>query len=77
MDREQIVAEIDQKALGLSALLRQTDNDFIQMTPEARELLDGSLEMLSWRVAATRALLHSSISTANDVDLQLTGAAVR
>ena len=54
----QIVAHIDQKAVRLSALLRDIDNHPIRMDDNLRERLDELLEMLSCRITATRALLH-------------------
>lgn len=53
-----IVAHIDQKAVRLSALLRDIDNHPIALTSELRDRLDQVLEMLGCRVAATRALLR-------------------
>lgn len=52
------VAKIDQKALRLSALLREIDNHPIELPAELVSRLDEVLEMLAWRIAATRALLH-------------------
>lgn len=56
----EIVAHIDQKAVRLSALLRDIDNHPIALTSELRERLDEILEMLGCRVAATRALLRQA-----------------
>lgn len=55
---QETVARIDQKALRLSALLREIDNDPIELDLLLREQLDDILEMLACRVAATRALLR-------------------
>jgi hypothetical protein len=55
---QEIVARIDQKALRLSALLREVDNNPIELEPTLREQVDDVLEMLACRIAATRALLH-------------------
>ena len=55
---QDVVAHIDQKALRLSALLRDIDNHPIELDPELRDRLDDLLEMLACRIAATRALLH-------------------
>ena len=55
---EEIVAHIDQKAVRLSALLRDIDNHPIPLDDTLRERLDELLEMLSCRITATRALLH-------------------
>lgn len=57
---EEIVATIDQKALRLSALLRDIDNHPIQLDGLMRERVDDMLEMLGVRIAATRALLRLS-----------------
>jgi hypothetical protein len=56
----QIVAHIDQKAVRLSALLRDIDNHPIALNSELRERLDEILEMLACRVTATRALLRQA-----------------
>jgi hypothetical protein len=57
-----IVAHIDQKAVRLSALLRDIDNHPIALTSELRDRLDQVLEMLGCRVAATRALLRLPVT---------------
>jgi hypothetical protein len=54
----QIVAHIDQKAVRLSALLRDIDNHPIALNSDLRQRLDEVLEMLACRVTATRALLR-------------------
>jgi hypothetical protein len=54
----EVVAKIEQKALRLSALLREIDNHPIELTAAIRAQLDDVLMMLGCRVAATRALLH-------------------
>ena len=56
---QEVVARIDQKALRLSALLRDIDNHPIDVDAQLRDQLDDILEMLAVRIAATRALLHS------------------
>jgi hypothetical protein len=56
----EIVAHIDQKAVRLSALLRDIDNHPIALNSELRERLDEILEMLAFRVTATRALLRQA-----------------
>ena len=56
----EIVAHIDQKAVRLSALLRDIDNHPIALNSDLRERLDEILEMLSCRVTATRALLRQA-----------------
>ncbi|MGH7687198.1 MAG: hypothetical protein ACREN2_10335 [Candidatus Dormibacteria bacterium] len=53
----EVVARIDQKALRLSALLREIDNHPIELDLTLRGQLDDILEMLACRVAATRALM--------------------
>ena len=55
---QDVIAKIDQKALRLSALLRDIDNHPIELDSVLREQLDDILEMLAVRIAATRALLH-------------------
>ena len=64
---QEVVAKIDQKALRLSALLREIDNHPIELETVLRDQLDDVLEMLACRIAATRTLLHRS-------SLELTGA---
>jgi hypothetical protein len=54
----EVVAHIDQKAIRLSALLREIDNHPIELEPQLRSQLDDILEMLAVRIAATRALLE-------------------
>jgi hypothetical protein len=56
----EIVAHIDQKAVRLSALLRDIDNHPIALNSDLRDRLDEVLEMLGCRVAATRALLRQA-----------------
>lgn len=60
-DPQEVVARIEQKALRLSALLREIDNHPIELAPPARRQLDQVLEMLACRVAATRALLQPGL----------------
>jgi hypothetical protein len=55
---QETVAKIEQKALRLSALLREVDNQPIELAGQVRRQLDDVLEMLACRVAATRAILH-------------------
>jgi hypothetical protein len=57
-DPREVVAKIEQKALRLSALLREVDNHPIELAGSIRSQLDDVLELLGCRVAATRALLH-------------------
>ncbi|HEY6379507.1 MAG TPA: hypothetical protein VI316_10050 [Candidatus Dormibacteraeota bacterium] len=54
----EVVAKIEQKALRLSALLREIDNHPIELTAAIRAQLDDVLMMLGCRIAATRALLR-------------------
>jgi hypothetical protein len=55
---QEVVAKIEQKALRLSALLREVDNHPVELAAQVRRQLDDVLELLACRVAATRALLH-------------------
>ncbi|MFN2583068.1 MAG: hypothetical protein ABR498_10050 [Candidatus Dormibacteria bacterium] len=55
---QEIVARVDQKALRLSALLREIDNHPLPLEGELRDRLDDILEMLAVRITATRALLR-------------------
>jgi hypothetical protein len=57
---QETVAKIDQKALRLSALLREIDNHPIELAPDLIERLDEILEMLACRISATRALLRQT-----------------
>jgi hypothetical protein len=57
LNPQEVVAHIDQKALRLSALLREIDNDPIELDATLRDQLNDILEMLACRIAATRALL--------------------
>jgi hypothetical protein len=59
---QEAVAKIDQKALRLSALLREIDNHPMELSPDLESRLDEVLEMLAWRIAATRALLHQNLA---------------
>lgn len=70
-DPQEVVAKIDQKALRLSALLREIDNHPIELDPQLVDRLDDILEMLACRIAATRALLHQQTAA----ELQGAGAA--
>ena len=63
-DPQDVVARIEQKALRLSALLREIDNHPIELAAQIRSQLDDVLEMLGCRVAATRALLNRPALTA-------------
>ncbi len=56
-DPHEVVAHIDQKAIRLSALLRDIDNHPIELDARLRSQLDDILEMLAVRIAATRALI--------------------
>jgi hypothetical protein len=68
---QEAVAKIDQKALRLSALLREIDNHPVHLDHDLSERLDEVLEMLACRIAATRALLHQ-----DEVSTELEGAHV-
>ncbi|TMC49488.1 MAG: hypothetical protein E6J14_08290 [Chloroflexi bacterium] len=63
-DPREVVAKIEQKALRLSALLREIDNHPIELAAQVRSQLDDVLEMLAVRVAATRAILHQPVTIA-------------
>ena len=67
-DPQQVVAKIEQRALRLSALLREMDNHQIELAGHFRSQLDDVLELLACRVAATRALLghRSSLLSATE-----------
>ena len=69
-DPQDVVAKIDQKALRLSALLREVDNHPVHWDHNLSDRLDEILEMLACRIAATRAILHQQEST------ELEGASV-
>ena len=56
----EIVEKIDQKALRLSALLREITTHPVSLESRLIDQLDVVLEMLECRVAATRALLRVS-----------------
>jgi hypothetical protein len=56
-DPQQVVAKIEQRALRLSALLREIDNHPIELAGHFRSQLDDVLELLACRITATRALL--------------------
>jgi len=62
-DPRDVVAKVDQRALRLSALLREIDNQPLHLGPELADRLDEILEMLACRIAATRALLHQQEAT--------------
>jgi hypothetical protein len=66
----EVISKIDQKAIRLSALLRDIDNHPIELDAALREQLDDILEMLACRIAATRTLLHGAA-----LDLQGAGSA--
>ena len=58
---QETVAKIEQKALRLSALLREVDNHPVELDGQVRRQLDDVLELLACRVAATRAILHQPV----------------
>ncbi len=55
-DPRQVVAKIEQKALRLSALLRDLDNHPIPLDPALQDELDAVLDQLGCRIAATLTL---------------------
>ncbi len=55
-EARETVAKIEQKALQLSALLRELDNRPVALEGGLREELDAALDQLGCRIAATRAL---------------------
>ncbi|MFZ0995372.1 MAG: hypothetical protein WAO09_05260 [Candidatus Dormiibacterota bacterium] len=61
-----IVAKIEQKALQLSALLRELDNRPVTFEPRLRDELEAVLEQLGCRIAATRALEQRQASLLSD-----------
>jgi len=61
VEPQETVAKIEQKALRLSALLREVDNHPVELAGQVRRQLDDVLEMLACRVAATRAILHQPV----------------
>jgi len=69
-DPQEVVAHIDQKAIRLSALLRDIDNHPIELDAHLRTQLDDILEMLAVRIAATRALMTRPV-----LELQGAGSA--
>ena len=52
----ELVGDIEQKALQLSALLRELDNHPIPFDESLREELTAALDQVGCRIAATRAL---------------------
>ena len=52
----ELVAKIEQKALQLSALLRELDNHPIPFDQSLREEVTAALDQVGCRIAATRAL---------------------
>ncbi len=66
LDTRQTVAKIEQKALQLSALLRELDNHPVTLEPGLRDELDAVLDQLGCRIAATRALEQQQPSFLTD-----------
>jgi hypothetical protein len=66
MDARQTVAKIEQKALQLSALLRELDNHPMTLEVGLREELDAVLDQLGCRIAATRALEQRQTTLVGD-----------
>jgi len=60
----EVVAKIEQKALRLSALLRDLDNHPIPLDSRLREELEAVLDQLGCRIAATRALQQQGAGAA-------------
>ncbi len=60
------IATIEQKALRLSALLREIDNHPAPLSPQASQQLDQILEQLCSRVHATHALIRQATSARSD-----------
>lgn len=52
------VTDVVQKALNLSAQLRELDNHPMEIEPALQEQLTDTLEMLECRIAATRVLFQ-------------------
>ncbi|HUY56886.1 MAG TPA: hypothetical protein VMV12_03545 [Candidatus Micrarchaeaceae archaeon] len=65
-DARQTVAKIEQKALQLSALLRELDNHPVNFEPGLRDELDAVLDQLGCRIAATRALEQGQTNLVTD-----------
>lgn len=66
LQARQLVAEIEQKALQLSALLRELDNHPMVFDEGLREELEDVLDQLGCRIAATRALERGQAAPAGD-----------
>ncbi|HEY6538695.1 MAG TPA: hypothetical protein VI138_06625 [Candidatus Dormibacteraeota bacterium] len=66
LDPRQTVAKIEQKALQLSALLRELDNHPMLFEPGLRDELDAVLEQLGCRISATRALEQRQVGALAD-----------
>ncbi|MGC1184631.1 MAG: hypothetical protein WBA31_05690 [Candidatus Dormiibacterota bacterium] len=60
------MAKIEQKALQLSALLRELDNHPLIFEPGLKDELDAVLDQLGCRIAATRALEQRQTSPVAD-----------
>lgn len=63
IDPQQTIEHIDQKAVRLSALLRDIDNHPLILNDVHRGRLDQILEQLECRIAATRALMQQERAT--------------
>jgi hypothetical protein len=66
LDARQTVAKIEQKALQLSALLRELDNNPVTFESGLQEELDAVLELVGCRIAATRALQRRAEALVSD-----------
>jgi hypothetical protein len=60
------VAKVEQKALQLSALLRELDNQPMVFDDGLRDELEDVLDQLGCRIAATRALERGLATPASD-----------
>ncbi|MHB1526009.1 MAG: hypothetical protein ACYDEA_08810 [Candidatus Dormibacteria bacterium] len=61
----ELVGKIEQKALQLSALLRDLDNHPLFLDPGLRQELDDVLDQVGCRIAATRVLEQAPKPQAN------------
>ncbi len=61
-DPREVVAKIEQKALRLSALLRDLDNHPIPLDARLQDELAAVLDQLGCRIAATRALQREGVA---------------
>jgi hypothetical protein len=66
LEARELVAKVEQKALQLSALLRELDNQPMVFDHRLREELEDVLDQLGCRIAATRALERSLAALESD-----------